>query len=107
MVWHISLSSNIYILYGLFMYNTHIWQHIFCPMKKITFRFKVPWLQTYNNNMIDGIAYLACKITHNAKTYVIYDYIYDYKTSHKCHLQLDVTTWLCSPYDHVINATSR
>jgi hypothetical protein len=48
----------------------------FCHVKKIafiTFKFKVLCFQTYNDNMIDGIAYLACRITHNAKT---------------CHLQL-------------------
>ncbi len=32
--------------------------------------------------------------------------IYNYKTSHKCHLQLVATTWLCSSKDHIVNNTS-
>jgi len=28
--------------------------------------------------------------------------IYDYKTSSKCHLQLVMITWLCSPNDHIV-----
>jgi len=36
----------------------------------------------------------------------IYNYIYNYKTSHKCHLQLVVTTWLCNSKDRIINNIS-
>jgi hypothetical protein len=46
------------------------------------------------------------KIEITTPKHGIYDYIYDYKTSHKYHLRLDATTWLYSPNDHVVNITS-